>query len=411
MVKIEKIGNMRSLSGWQMDLPNEADLLTVRSLSIAFGPVESIGAILSSEMVPKTPVIPFIRPACAATLMEGETFSHPIPDWDRYGRITAEGILNLRAFVFATGALGLAAVAAIAWRVRLSLAETTLNSAWRWFFGGVIAWCAAWTCTYVPALSERGIADQLWYGVALLTLCSPIAVLGAKLPMTRVWGWFILAPLLLVLGWPALYAWRGGWPPMRLVIQEPAVVAYGFVCLMGFGNYFGTRFAPSAFLIAGALLAIVAPLSLPRAESSTTVDALRTVATFSLIAAVFGPILSRRIAPRPVVRNGIDYVWRDFRDYYGIVWGRRIQDRFNLSAQQRGSDFRLAPGGLRRTEQTPKPGGNDAVDPDELQASEGTLRWLLRRFVGPQWIDARMGESTTQSAAPQPPRESIISKA
>ena len=88
--------------------------------------------------------------------------------------------------------------------------------------------------------------------------------------------------------------------------------------------------------------------------------------------------------PRPAPVNlPIDRVWRDFRDAYGLVWGLRIAERVNASAAMYGWDVALAwPGFIDRQSGRPA-----AAVPEEAVE---TVRGLLRRFVSPEWIEARL---------------------
>src|SRR5262245_1516351 len=132
------------------------------------------------------------------------------------------------------------------WRSWRAIQGTTLEGAWRWGWSAWSLWGLCWACELNPWLVPVGMLDQMWYAVALLMLAALVSVLGAKRPASRVWTLFVTIPMLLVLGWPALYAWTSGWPPSRLHFMQPALLAYFVVCVMGLGNYVGTRFLISA---------------------------------------------------------------------------------------------------------------------------------------------------------------------
>src|SRR5207248_11562621 len=80
-------------------------------------------------------------------------------------------------------------------------------------------------------------------------------------------------------------------------------------------------------------------------------------------------------------------VWRDFRDLFGIVWARRIQERFNEDARRAGLALRLGIDGLERRAGT---ASTSEFDSQSLTAAEASLRWLLQKFVEPAWIDRRL---------------------
>ncbi len=107
--------------------------------------------------------------------------------------------------------------------------------------------------------------------------------------------------------------------------------------------------------------------------------------------------------------NRFDKLWFDFFDTFGIVWGRRIQDRVNFIATREGWPARLELDGFVWSDDL-KPAVPDgttvSANLQELQINgqqkysdnreiesriEYTFRWLLRRFVDPAWIDERLG--------------------
>jgi hypothetical protein len=309
----------------------------------------------------------------------------------------------VRELGLALGTLGLLSILPLLVRMRAALRGTTLVTAWNWGAAGVGLWCLAWAVTIFFPAAAPGLTDQIWYAAALVLLCSTIAVLGAKRPGSRVWSGFVLVPLLFVLGWPALFAWRGGGLPDRLYLSREAALTYSFVCVMGVGNYLGTRFALSGVLHGLGLLGIVASVAALRWSWLSDPATCRIGATFCLSAAVWHSWLQR--PPRRELLSPLDRVWIDFRDAFGLVWARRIQDRFNDTAQKSRWPARLELDGLH-WQATASPSDNTASDeaaaPTALPAAtpaetdgagpamEAALRWLLRRFVDPDWIDARL---------------------
>jgi len=51
-------------------------------------------------------------------------------------------------------------------------------------------------------------------------------------------------------------------------------------------------------------------------------------------------------AAEPRSRLALDRVWRDFQDLFGIVWARRVQERFNDDARRQRLAVRLGMHGL-----------------------------------------------------------------
>lgn len=280
------------------------------------------------------------------------------------------------------GAPALAIALWLVFRARKQLAETTLLAAWRWLLGGLLLWISAWSLSrdwsgWWPGMQRW--TDPLWYATAVLMLCPPIAVLGSRRPGARVWTWFILVPLLFVLGWPALAAWRPSEPLRPVQLETPSLVGYGLVLVMGVGNYLGTRFTLPALLYAAALILLVAPFwaSVPGAVPDPPLA--RILATFSLSgAALVALLLVRRQSPT----TGLERVWRDFRNWFGIVWALRIQERVNATAAKEQWPARVEQDRILWTQSPPDPAVQERLDQ--------TIRWLLRRFVDDSWIDRRM---------------------
>ena len=90
------------------------------------------------------------------------------------------------------------------------------------------------------------------------------------------------------------------------------------------------------------------------------------------------------MTPRISCQGSFVYVvWSDFRNSFGVVWSRRIMERFNQQAAEGRWEVRLETEGFVW-----------GADPDgvsrESAEAERFLRWLLRRFVDDEWIDVRM---------------------
>ncbi len=252
---------------------------------------------------------------------------------------------------------------------------------------------------------STAVADHAWYAASVLALCPPMAVLGSRRPGIRVWAWFILLPMLLALGWPLVALRLQGSELRGLHLETPQVAAFTLILVMSVGNYLGTRFTVSALIYGAAILAIVVsswsgcPIWL--ANRAT----VRFWSTFLNVLAVFLVWTSSR----PVAQNRFDRLWFDFFDTFGIVWGRRIQDRVNFIASKENWPSRLELDGFVWSDEleTAVPdAGTESANLQKLQQVaqrqysavrrieprvEYTFRWLLRRFVDPAWIDQRLG--------------------
>jgi hypothetical protein len=282
-------------------------------------------------------------------------------------------------------------------RLRRTLCGTSLSGLWRglallWIFWGAAATAGLWIGT--PA----GAIDLLWYFVAIALLLPPVAVLGARRPIHRVWPWFVLLPLVLIFAWPALSTCATGKLPTIWNIEEPVLVGYCVVLVMGTGNYLGLRHTGSALLwMAGALL-LAGPLCPATAGWFPAATSSRAWATLCLAGAAW--LAARKVrTPRsaePAHRlHALDAVWVDFQNIFGIVWARRLQDRFNEGMKHNRLPVRLGTHGLERHDEA---GGlTRELSAAEVDSADTALRWLLQKFVDPGWIDARIGRS-----APRP---------
>jgi hypothetical protein len=283
------------------------------------------------------------------------------------------------------------------WRIRREVEGTTLLAAWRWAWSGWCLWAVGWCCEFIPAV-PNGVRDQIWYAVALLLLAALISILGAKRPGSRAWN-FVTFSMLLTLSWPALFSWLHGWPPAPMRLMEPALWAYAVVCVMGLGNYVGTRFLWSALWLGLALSWLVMPYSGWAPEILPTPTGCRMRATLCAGLSVIWPCLlaaSSRAFLAPW-----DRVWVDFVNMFGIVWGRRIQDRFNETARQSKWGVKLDFYGLAWDDaQTLDAGGQPVAQsgppvrpraaPTWTPEMAAALQWLLRRFVDQVWLERRL---------------------
>ena len=287
---------------------------------------------------------------------------------------------------------GIVSLSPVLLRLRRGVHGTALESAWPcaalvWLFWLIIAGLTVADRVGEPSSLHAWI-DVLWYLAAILALTPPVAVLGARRPTAQVWRAFVLIPLVLVFAWPVLPALRSSGGLVAFTLETPLLVGFALVLVMGAGNYIGLRFSPSAFLWIAGVLLIVLPLCPATAGRVLQAETGRGVGVLCLAAAAW--IADRQVEGRSARADGpggpLDRVWRDFRDLFGIVWARRIQERFNDEARKQGLPLRLGIDGLEdATGSSPA-----AFDHQSLAAAEVSLRWLLQKFVDRDWIDRRI---------------------
>ncbi|MBS0202329.1 MAG: hypothetical protein JSS49_05460 [Planctomycetes bacterium] len=271
----------------------------------------------------------------------------------------------------------------MAWKplfgLRRQIRFTTLIPAAWWVLVAAVLWSSAWGLDHGLNLLSKSVADHLWYAAAVVSLCPAIAVLGSRRPGARVWTWFILVPMLFVLGWPAITLWLQGSDVRGLELELPQLIGFLLVLIMGAGNYFGTRYTvPGLLFVAGNFLIGLSSSTITPVWLSDRWWA-RLWATGCMALAVW--MAGRGTSNRSDL-DRFDRLWLDFFDQFGIVWGRRIQDRVNFMAAREVWATRLELHGF------------DWMSPRDSTTEarmEHTFRWLLRRFVDPEWIDQRVG--------------------
>jgi len=257
----------------------------------------------------------------------------------------------------------------------------------------VLMWTTVWVTTVLTSIVEEEVADRLWYLCSVLMLCPPIAVLGARKPGLQAWNWFVLVPLVLVFGFPAMALRGSSSLTAPLQIELPAAIGFGLVLVMGAGNYVGTRFTPAAGLLVLALLLIVGSLTSSVSEFFPSTVTSRIWGTLCLsVAFITAACRAKRTLPTTNSTTlRMNQIWIDFRDNFGIVWSRRIMDRINRIAEEEHWPVRLDLHGFLALAGT-------AEAEVSLQVNarvEQVLRWQLRRLVEPEWIDRRLKTAST----------------
>lgn len=304
----------------------------------------------------------------------------------------------------------LAVAAALAWlslprvlvRLRRGLRNTSIAGLW---MGLSILWLA-WGLAGAISLTggaPAGWVDIVWYSLAVTLLLPPIAVLGARRPIHRVWPLFVLLPLLLVFLWPVLSALARTRIPQAWSIESPLFVGYLVVLVMGAGNYLGLRQTIPALLWITTLLLLVGPLCPLTASVFLSPERSRLWATLTLAASGWGAVFQSRSSV-PESSPAIDQMWLRFRDTFGLVWAMRVLERFNETARLKKWPLYLGLEGIEPANLPPPPKPEAALDPAALQDAETSLRWLLEKFVDEPWFGP-LSEEPRQRHASLPLRE------
>ena len=275
------------------------------------------------------------------------------------------------------------------------LRQTTLpTAAWCAVVGLMIA-AVAQSIELANPEQANGWVDLGWYFAAVVLLCPGIAVLGARRPGASAWAFFVLLPLVLVLTWPAVASFQVARPTEPIEIEVPALVGFGLVLIMSGGNYFGTRYTMPTFYYAVAIALLVVPMSVAAPDFFPERGTARFIASLGFLLAISET--SRRSKPMP--DDGIsrlDILWFDFMDSFGMVWAKRVMDRVNESARHEKWAMHLELHGFVPIADSPT--AEELLRTEER--IEHTFRWLLKRFVDPEWIDARLREPTVGKAPP-----------
>ena len=273
------------------------------------------------------------------------------------------------------------------------LRQTTLPTATWWAMGGLVIAIVAQSIELANPDQANGWVDLGWYFAAVVLLCPGIAVLGARRPGASVWAFFVLLPLVLVLMWPAVASFQVARPAEPIEIEVPALVGFGLVLIMSGGNYFGTRYTMSMFYYAGAIVLLVVPMSVASPDFFPERSTSRFIASLGFLLAI-SETNRRSKAEADDEISLLDVLWFDFMDSFGMVWAKRVMDRVNESARREKWAMHLELHGFVPIAESPSA--------DELlhteKRIEHTFRWLLKRFVDPEWIDARLQEPTAGQA-------------
>jgi hypothetical protein len=258
---------------------------------------------------------------------------------------------------------------------RRKLLGTTLLAPWAWSVVALLAVAGAEIAVGLSDSLPLNWRMGLRYAVAMATFTPTMALLGAKRPQDRGWQ-FIVLSLWAILALPS-FEWL-----LFGEIQELHPARLGFLLiLVGVGAFNGiaTRRWLSNLLYAAGQGALIAPFL--SSSVAGLPSALAPVLGLALMVASLA--LPMRVRAADSDATGLDRVWLDFRDAYGLVWSLRVAERMNTSAAMYAWPVQLGWRGFRDRAS----GSSGVVVPAAVADS---LRTLLRRFVSADWIDARI---------------------
>lgn len=260
---------------------------------------------------------------------------------------------------------------------------TSLRPVLVWAFLAVGLAIAAQGCGLAePLASGRPWMGRFTYLSTLASLAALLSVLNARTPGAGVWA-LLMAMLVVVflIPWleePGRFRQAQGLRLLRL--DAPWTIFFILVAGTGVTNYLPTRYGPAALILG--LGYALEYLSLTRPDwSSDARAAAWSGFSWSLAAAVWTAYLR---AGR--VRGGdpLSSTWLWFRDHWGVVWGLRIAERFNKSAELSRWSCRLGWFGTV--------GASEEEAASVPEQAVPTFQGLIRRFVKIERLEGIHGD-------------------
>ncbi|CAN5763484.1 hypothetical protein BH23PLA1_BH23PLA1_18100 [soil metagenome] len=227
-----------------------------------------------------------------------------------------------------------------------------------------------------PLESGRPGAGHWSYLSSLAVLAALISVFNARRPGGGAWALLMgLLVLVFLLPWLEGSGLAGGVGGLdRLWLEAPWSWFFALLALAGTTNYLPTRYGPAAAVLLGALAAEFAGL-VGLGLGPEVRGRLWSASAWGLAVAVQVAATDSQRKTLPAT-SGLERLWMPFRDHWGLIWGLRIMERFNRSAQILGWPIRLSWQGV-----VPAEGVEGPAEPPP--PAEATLRGLLRRFADP----------------------------
>jgi hypothetical protein len=263
----------------------------------------------------------------------------------------------MSALLFLLMLIGLVPLAR-AWRANR---HTSLVQTLHWAITAWLVWMAS---VLVGENTVTVAVAPARYLALCLTGCAGVAVLGARRPHVGAWN-FVVLGLLAVLLLPLVEG-------LLIREQPPGVFQFcflGAVLSVGIVNYLPTCFGAAALVLAVGSAVHLLLLMAPEPDPGRR-QAAQFVAQLCLILVPWVAVASW--GRSRLGANEFDRLWLRFRNRFGLVWGQRVREQFNRSAENAGWPVYLTWRGLRRS-------GETATVPSTDEVVE-TLRALLKRF-------------------------------
>lgn len=277
-------------------------------------------------------------------------------------------------------------------RIQPTLRFTTLSGAGYWLMLGLVFWFIVTSLeVWCGENHAYSLISRAHYLSITLMLSPLVSVLGAKRPGIRVWNVFVVIPMLLMLNWPLIAELFGTPPNQSLNLEPPALMGVIVVLLMVLGNYFGTRLTLPAMMycLAMAIALSTCSESLPIPFRSPLL--VRAFSGILVCSSLF--LMSWRMNSAANDRRGYERLWLDFRDWFGILWTRRVMERLNQSAESENWCVRLSLEGFVWEDDLAEERRQET-----LIKMDHAFRWIFRRFVDEGWIDERIQRTETEES-------------
>jgi hypothetical protein len=200
--------------------------------------------------------------------------------------------------------------------------KTSLVYATAW---AIFAW-AAWILAVATGSSDMA------YVALSFSACAGVAVLGARRPGAAAWN-FVVVGLLVVLALPIEQSVAVG-----TAVYPNTILTAFLATLIGLTvvNYLPTSLGLGAAVFAvGCYFALMDILATAPISPSTA---------FCLGVGPWAACFGRTVSGHGHAANR---VWLSFRDRFGLVWGLRVREQFNRSAENAGLASRLGWKGIR----------------------------------------------------------------